>query len=264
MAIAEVNGQRLYYEDTGGSAPVIVFSHGMLMDHEMFAPQVAALRDRYRCIVWDERAHGKTAGPTVEPFSFYDSADDLAALLGYLGVQSAILAGMSQGGFLTLRCALAHPGLARALILIDTQAGVESAEQRSQYQQFFEAWAADGLPEEAADASAQASLGQGFPEAEVWKQKWYGWQGHNLLAACNAVAGRDDISERLAEIDVPVLVIHGDADIAIAPERGRDLARGLAHSQFVSIPGAGHASNLSHPEIVNAAIEAFLDGLDGS
>ncbi|MGH8505707.1 MAG: alpha/beta fold hydrolase, partial [Stenotrophobium sp.] len=52
MAYAQVNGQRLYYEDTGGSGPVIVFSHGLLMDHEMFAPQVAALRDRYRVITW--------------------------------------------------------------------------------------------------------------------------------------------------------------------------------------------------------------------
>jgi len=58
MPIAQVNGQRLYYEDTGGTGPAVIFSHGLFMDHEMFAPQVAALRRRYRCITWDERGHG--------------------------------------------------------------------------------------------------------------------------------------------------------------------------------------------------------------
>jgi pimeloyl-ACP methyl ester carboxylesterase len=91
MPYADVNGQRLYYEDTGGTGPVIVFSHGLLLDGTMFAPQVAAMRDKYRCIVWDERGHGKTAGETLAPFSYYDSANDVAALLAFLGVDSAIL-----------------------------------------------------------------------------------------------------------------------------------------------------------------------------
>ena len=53
MPYANVNGQRLYYEDTGGTGPAIIFSHGLLLDGTMCAPQVAALRDKYRCIVWD-------------------------------------------------------------------------------------------------------------------------------------------------------------------------------------------------------------------
>ena len=92
MPIASVNGQNLYYEDTGGRGPVLVFSHGLLMDHTMFAPQVQALQDRYRCISWDERGHGQTADPAhCAPFDYYDSADDLAALLAHLGVERAVL-----------------------------------------------------------------------------------------------------------------------------------------------------------------------------
>src|SRR5262245_1848692 len=106
MPYADVNGQRLYYEDSGGSSPAIVFSHGILLDGSMFAPQVAALRDRYRCITWDQRGHGRTAGETLKPFTYYDSANDAAALLAFLGIDSAILAGVSQGAFLGLRCAL--------------------------------------------------------------------------------------------------------------------------------------------------------------
>lgn len=104
MPFAAVNGQRLFYEDTGGSAPVLVFSHGLLMDHRMFAPQVAAFRHGWRCISWDERGHGTTATPgQCAPFSYYDSANDLVALLDHLGVERAVLVGMSQGGYLSLR-----------------------------------------------------------------------------------------------------------------------------------------------------------------
>jgi 3-oxoadipate enol-lactonase len=60
MPYADVNGQRLHYQDTGGDGPVVVFSHGFLMDHEMFEPQVAALRSDYRVISWDERGFGST------------------------------------------------------------------------------------------------------------------------------------------------------------------------------------------------------------
>ena len=88
MPIASVNGQNLYYEDTGGRGPALVFSHGLLMDHTMFAPQVQALQGRFRCISWDERGHGQTADPEqCAPFDYYDSADDLAALLEHLGVE---------------------------------------------------------------------------------------------------------------------------------------------------------------------------------
>ena len=95
MPFAPVNGQNIYYEDTGGRGPVIVFSHGLLMDRSMFDPQIEALQGQFRCISWDERGHGQTADPEhCAPFSYYDSADDLAALLKFLGVDKAVLVGM--------------------------------------------------------------------------------------------------------------------------------------------------------------------------
>lgn len=60
MPHVSVNGQQLHYEDTGGDGPVVILSHGFLMDGDMFEPQVAALRDSYRVITWDERGFGRT------------------------------------------------------------------------------------------------------------------------------------------------------------------------------------------------------------
>ncbi|MDE2148469.1 MAG: alpha/beta hydrolase [Gammaproteobacteria bacterium] len=261
MPFAEVNGQRLYYEDTGGDAPAVVFSHGLLMDHEMFAPQAERLRGRYRCITWDERGHGKTAGDSIAPFTYYDSADDLAALLVHLGVGRAVLAGMSQGGFLSLRCALTHPGVARALILIDTQSGREDPAKLPAYRQMMDVWAGQGLPDAIADTIEQIILGPNWDGAPAWKAKWRTWKPHNLMTCFETLAGRDDIGNRLGEIEAPALVIHGEADVAIPLARAQALAAGLPNAKLLTVPGAGHASNLTHPQDVNTAIERFLTGL---
>jgi len=261
MAIAEVNGQRLYYEDTGGAGPAVIFSHGLFMDHEMFAPQVAALKDRYRCITWDERGHAGTASDTLEPFTYYDSANDLAALLAHLGIQRAVLAGMSQGGFLSLRCALTHPEIVRALILIDTQAGREDPERLAGHMQLAQAWASAGLSDEMAAIIEGIILGDGWPGAAVWKAKWKTIKPVNMLGCMNTLATRDDVTPRLGEITVPTLVIHGDADAAIELDLARTLATGVKGAELVVVPGAGHAANLTHPETVNPAIERFLDAL---
>lgn len=261
MPFAEVNGQRLYYEDSGGSEPAIVFSHGLLMDHEMFAPQIAALRARYRCISWDERGHGETAASDIDAFSYYDSADDLVALLDHLGVTEAILVGMSQGGFLSLRCALTHPSRVRALILIDTQAGLEDPEKTAGYAQMIESWAGRGLSDEIADTIAHIILGSGWSGTADWQAKWRRWRAHNLGACFQTLVARDDITDRLAEIDCPARVIHGDADEAIPMTRAETLAQALPRADLVVIAGAGHASNLTHPRPVNDAIEVFLASL---
>ena len=261
MPIAEVNGQRLYYEDTGGAAPAVIFSHGLFMDHEMFAPQVEALRDRYRCITWDERGHAGTASDTLAPFTYYDSADDLAALVKHLGIERAVLAGMSQGGFLSLRCALTHPEIVRALILIDTQAGCEDPERLKGHMQLANAWATGGLSDEIAAVVESIILGDNWAGAAAWKAKWRQTKPVNMLGCMQTLASRDDVTGRLGEIKVPALVIHGAADAAIELALAQKLAAGLANADLVVVPGAGHAANLTHFEAVNPAIERFLAAL---
>jgi pimeloyl-ACP methyl ester carboxylesterase len=262
MPIAEVNGQRLYYEDSGGSGPAVIFSHGLFMDHEMFSPQVETLRGRYRCITWDERGHAGSASDTLAPFSYYDSADDLAALLRRLGIERAVLAGMSQGGFLSLRCALTHPEIVRALVLIDTQAGCEDPERLKGHMQLANAWATGGLSDEIAGIVESIILGDNWPGAAAWKAKWRQITPVNMMGCMQTLASRDDVTGKLGQIKVPALVIHGDADAAIELSLAKALAAGLANAELVVVPGAGHAANLTHPEIVNPALERFLAKLD--
>ncbi len=262
MPHADVNGQRLYFEDTGGDSAnhgddVIVFSHGLLMDHEMFAPQVDALRDRWRCITWDERAHGATE-TTADDFSYWDSASDVLGLLDHLGVEQAVLAGMSQGGYLSLRAALTAPERVRALVLIDTQAGGEDPQARVAYDQLIETWAtANEAPQEILDIVAAIILGDGWPGAPAWQDKWRTVTPAHLRQAYNTLVSREDITSRLAELSIPTLVVHGELDAAIGIPLAQALADGLGGKLEV-IDGAGHAANLTHPEPANQAIEAFL------
>lgn len=257
MPYAAINGQQLHYLDTGGAGPAVVFSHGLLMDHAMFAPQIKALKDRYRVIAWDERGHGLTNDASA-PFSYYDSADDLAGLLAHLGVNQAVLAGMSQGGYLSLRAARRYPALVRALILIDSQAGPEAAETLPAYEQMIHTWATQGLSDEMAATIEHIILGAGYTGAEAWKQKWRAVRPANLAQIFHTLASRDDIRRELARIAVPALVIHGDADAAIPLAAAQQMAATLPAATLAVIAGAGHAANLTHAEQVTPLIERFL------
>lgn len=260
MPVAQVNGQQINYSDSGGDGPVIIWSHGYLMDHTMFAPQIEALSDNYRCVAWDERGFGAT--PANGPFSYWDSADDAVALLEHLGIGQAVFAGMSQGGFLSMRAALAHPERIRGLILIDTQAGQENPEVVESYRGMIEHWMG---PEPLGDVGL--FVGSLILGAEDLMAKWIPvWEGQRAAFsehAANCLLERDDITERVAEISSPALVIHGDADAAIALELGQYLADTIPNASMSVMSGGTHAANLTNPDECNAVIREFLAGLPG-
>ncbi len=263
MPIASVNGQKINYEDTGGDGPAVILSHGFMMSGEMFVHQVEALQSDYRVITWDERGFGHTEFDG-EPFTYWDSAADCLGLLDHLGIDRAVLGGMSQGGFLSLRAALTAPERVRGLILLDTQAGAESPEAIEAYGGMTQAWLEVGPVDDLVDVIAGIIIDE--PEANAhWIAKWRelderaGRDG--MLAASNCLYGREDITDRLGEIECPAIVIHGTEDTAITMEQAETLAAGLSGAgEVVKVSGA-HAANLTNPEPVNAAIVSFLAGL---
>jgi pimeloyl-ACP methyl ester carboxylesterase len=99
MPFADVNGQRIRFDDSGGTGSPVILSHGFLMDREMFAPQVDALAPEFRVLTWDERGFGETEFDG-QPFTYWDSARDCLGLLDHLGIDQCVLGGMSQGGWI--------------------------------------------------------------------------------------------------------------------------------------------------------------------
>jgi 3-oxoadipate enol-lactonase len=254
------DGAVLRYDDTGGDHDtVVVLSHGLLMDRTMFEPQVEALRSRARCITWDERGHGETQWDG--PFTYWDSADDLVAILDEVEVDRAVLVGMSQGGYLSLRCALRHPERVAALVMYDSQAATEDPALWPLYEGMAEAWATDGADEAILEHVAGEILGPGL-DAEPWKQRWREQPRDRARQIIRPLLDREDVSDRLGEVACPVLVIHGTADTAIPLERGRAVAEGVPDCRgLVLVEGGTHAAGLSHPDEVNAAVSELLDDL---
>jgi len=258
MPLCEVNGQWIHYEDTGGNLPPVVLAHGLLMDHSMFAPQVEALGSRCRVITWDARCHGETES-TDDPFSYWDLADDLKGLLDHLGINKAVIGGMSQGGFIALRFALQHPERVSALILLSTQAGAEAREKIALYEPMLEVWEGEGLNDQLGEVIASIILGNDWPGRGAWITKWRQRPRSLLRPAFNALATREALYDRLGEITAPSLVVHGTADAAIDLELAERLCSGLVNSRpLVTIEGGGHSCNLTHPPLVNLAVYEFL------
>jgi pimeloyl-ACP methyl ester carboxylesterase len=260
MPHAAINGQSIYFEDTGGDGRPVVLAHGFLMDHEMFAPQVEALVGAgYRVITWDERGFGLTE-TDGKPFSYWDSASDCLGLLDHLDIPAAVVGGMSQGGFVSLRAALIAPERVDALILLDTQAGPEDPAVIEGYRQMTDTWVNVGPVDELAETIANIIIAE--PEENArWIAKWKARPHELMVEPSNCLLDRDDITDRLGEITCPALVIHGTEDTAITMDRAEALAGGLPGAGDVVRVGGAHAANLTNPEPVNAAILEFLTGL---
>jgi len=256
MPVAEVNGQKINYADNETDGPVVLWSHGFLMDHTMFDEQVAALGDTYRCIRWDERGFGDT--PATGPFTYWDSADDAIALLDHLGVESAVFAGMSQGGFLSLRAALAHADRVDALVLIDSEPGVDPPETLEGYKGMIDHWVGDEPLGEVGEFVAGLILGDPALNAE-WIAKWENRRSSQMEFAAGALLDRDDITGRLGELTMPILSVHGEDDQSITIDKAEALQAAVSDGRgLVSVAGAAHAPNMTHAAQVNESIRAFL------
>lgn len=258
MALAHVNGTDIRFEDSGGDGPAVLFSHGFLMDHTMFDQQVEVLADDHRCIRWDQRGFGDTYAP--DDFTYWDSAEDAIGLLDHLGIDQAVLIGMSQGGYLSLRAALAHPQRVRAMVLIDSSADLDDAEMLDGNQAMMHVLSNGSEQDRAGVFEIVSGMILGDETlAASWIPKWAALDPEQLERAGTTLLTRDDISDRVAEITCPVLAVHGSDDAAVTIDRARALATAAPnHRGVIEVDGAGHAPNMTHPSEVNATIEGFL------
>jgi pimeloyl-ACP methyl ester carboxylesterase len=226
------------------------------MDHSMFDHQVEALRDAFRVVTWDERGFGQTEA--TAPFNYYDSANDCIALMDHLGIDQAVIGGMSQGGFLALRAALTNPDRVKALVLMDTQSGVEDPETLGGYTAMKDEWLANG-PGNVQDVVAGLIIGQ--PDLhDEWTSKWPRIPREQFALAFQCLVERDDITDKVSQINCPALVIHGEADVAITMDKAEALAKSLPNCEgLVRVPGGAHAANMTHPDVVNPPLREFLE-----
>jgi len=243
-----------------GSGPPLVLAHGTLMDRTMFDPQLEALSDTARVIAYDLRAR---TDRWQGPYDLYDLADDCAALLDAHGIDSCVLGGMSMGGFMALRFADRYPERVDGLVLIDTTAGPHDDAEIQRYREMIETTRDTGdVPDQLAGVIKHILFGDTTIEerpalVDTWVDRWRTYPGDAVYHEVESWLDRPDFTDELAEIDVPALVVHGEEDVALEPERSDSLLEHLDARREL-IPEAGHSSNLEHPDPVNDAIRAFL------
>ncbi|AXB48454.1 hypothetical protein A4R43_13270 [Amycolatopsis albispora] len=258
----KVNGHELRYFDSGGDGPPVLLGHGYFLDRTVFAPQVEALAPRCRLICWDAPAHGDTPGRD-ERMTYWDLARDLIGLMDHLGLESAVVGGISQGGFVALRLALLAPERVRALVLADTEATALDDADRTGYEGMFAALREAGPVDELLVPLSAQLLGDG-QHAARWRQRWRDQAALPLGTTTRCLLERDDVSDRLAEITCPALLIWGSEDVSLPRDRMELLAARLPGAGAVQvIAGAAHTPALTHPEQVNPLLERFLQDHSG-
>jgi len=269
MPLAEVNGTRLYYEESGDpNGEVVIFSHGLLMSLEMFAAQTAALAARgYRVIAFDWRGQGHSeAGGDETAYGMDGLAEDAWQLLRALGVTSCHWAGLSMGGMVAFRLFFAQPALFRSLILLDTSADAELPERVARYEQMGITYQQMGPVEPLMQALphiffSPATIANQPELVARWVEHWKTLRRDVMPWVEGGVDRRSSVVDRVAGITVPTLIIVGRDDAATPLPRSEQLHELIAGSRLVVIPDAGHSSSVEQPEAVTAAIVAFLDEL---
>jgi 3-oxoadipate enol-lactonase len=212
----------------------------------------------------DMRGHG-LSGPALQPFSIYDLADDVVAVLDDMGIERAVWCGLSIGGMTALRAALGHRDRVNALVLADSDSGAEDAVGKARNVAFAVTQRAVGQRPLLATLDRlflSATTRRDRPElVEELHARWVSNHRPSMSSAIRALNTRDDVLPMLAEVDLPTLVVVGSEDAGLPPERSERLAEAVPNARLVRIDGAGHLSCLEHPLEFNTALLEFLDDL---
>jgi pimeloyl-ACP methyl ester carboxylesterase len=262
MPTVQTNGIEMYYEREGSGEPLLLVP-GLLFGAEHWRPQMDALASGFDVIAVDLRGqHHTTTTDDQADYDMWNQAEDVHGLIRALGIAPAHYAGLSMGGFIGMRIALRHPEDLRDLILIDTQAHSEDPEKVAQYDAFRKLYL------EGAMEPLRAVLPGSFfcddfianqdDRVQAWLDTLIAGNHQGTVHASLAVDLRDDITHRLGEIRLPTLVAHGTEDVPIEIEKAEEMASLIPGATFQRIEGAGHQSNVDHPNDVTRVIRDFL------
>ncbi|MEZ5550283.1 MAG: alpha/beta fold hydrolase [Pseudomonadales bacterium] len=251
MAYLDRDGVRIFYEATG-SGPTVLLSHGYSGTGHMWQGQVAALADRYQVVVWDIRGHGRSDSPT-DPACYTEAHTlaDMQAILDAVGAQTAVIGGLSLGGYLSLAFHVKHPERVHSLMLFDTGPGFRKAEGR-------EGW------NEMARGRARYFRRRGIDSLEGQFEAHGGLHrsAEGLALAAEGILPQADstVIDSLPGISVPTLVLVGADDKAFLGATDYMASR-IPGAVKVILEGAGHVANIDQPERFNQAVGRFLEGV---
>lgn len=271
--ITTEDGTEIYYKEWGTGAPV-VFSHGWPLSADAFEDQMFFLASRgYRVIAHDRRGHGRSSQPW-QGNDMDTYADDLAELMTKLGIKAAVHVGHSTGGGEVARYVSRYGAAHRVAKAVLIGAVPPLMLKTEAYPR--------GLPLKVFDDLRASVLAD---RSKFWKELSMPFYGYNKPGAkvsegvresfwlqgmmaglpasyfCIKAFSETDQTEDLKKIDVPTLILHGDADQIVPIGNSALLSVALVKKvELKVIPGAPHGMCTTHKDVINEALLAFIQG----
>lgn len=266
MKTFSLDGQQMHYQDVG-QGDVIVLGHSYLWDSTMWAPQIEALSQHYRCIVPDLWAHGQSDAAPAAMRNLKDYAQHILALMDHLAVESFSVLGLSVGGMWGAELVALAPQRVTSLVLMDTFVGLEPEVTHAKYFHmldaisqlqavpaavvetvvplFFARQAAENTPQLLADFSRKLAALSGEHAVE-------------MARIGRMVFGRRDLFDEVEKFALPVLIAVGAEDTPRPVLESYLMNDSISGSELVVIPQAGHISNLEQPQFVSEMLLRFF------
>ncbi len=260
------SGVAMSYRDLGdGPGDPLVLLHAFPLNGKMFEPQITAFSDDRRVVAPDYPGFGRSPRTPAQPDMRY-YAEGLGDLLDRLHLERVVLGGVSMGGYVAFECMRLFPERISALVLANTRPEPDPAETREARNEMALSVARDGI-EVLVELQMERLLAPESLQDEGLVEKVRSIILENspdgAVAALGAMRERPDSRPLLGEIDVPTLVVGGEEDGISSPEVMGTMAAKIPGARHLTIPNAGHLSNLEAPDEFNAALSDFLKGHGG-
>ncbi|NVH76753.1 alpha/beta fold hydrolase [Paraburkholderia sp. JPY432] len=251
----------VYARQSDAAAETVVLIHGVGMNQSVWAPQIDALSESFRVVVYDMLGHGDSVLPSAEP-SLDEYAAQLASLLDALRIERAHVVGHSMGALVALEFALTHPE--RTLSV----AALNAVYDRTPAQREAVMTRAATLGDARADTGVDGTLSRWFGDPIPGHLTQAARAVRALLLAVDPVgyartyrlfACSDDAHVgRLASLAIPALFLTGEGDPNSSAQMSRAMAAAAPQGRAEVIANARHMMNVTDPERVNASLLAFL------
>ncbi|WP_274363055.1 alpha/beta fold hydrolase [Paenibacillus thermotolerans] len=253
-----------------GTGDTILFLHGFPLHKEMWEPQLKRLEQSCRVVAPDLRGFGGSketappagAGGLPKPVTMAQYADDAADIMNRLGIEKAVIAGFSMGGYIAFEFVRRYPDKVLGLVLVDTKAGADGEEAKAGRRATAEAAMKQG-PEAVAQSMLMKLLSPATPEAnpELVKRverMMLSASREGIASAALGMAERADSTGMLPQVGVPALIIVGEDDAITPPETAKAMAEAIPGARLRTVAGGGHLANLEQPDEVNRILLEWL------
>jgi 3-oxoadipate enol-lactonase len=260
---ATINGFKLAYSIHGDRRhPVVVLSHSLATNLDIWNYQLPLLARRFRVLLYDLRGHGATDAPGAN-YTLQELASDVAALLDHLQISSAAFVGISIGGMIGQHFALQYPEKLDALVLCSTGSRTEP-QAKVAIEERIEAVRREGMESQLATTLARwftAKFIEDAPANVSWIADLILRTSVDGYSGCARAVQGLDVIDALHKVRAKTLIVPGEFDIAFPEKVSRAMQQQIPNAEFCLLQGAAHLGNVEQAHRFNEIVVNFLSGV---